>query len=472
MVRPLSFSIFWLAMAGVQLLASPGAARADDWPQWLGARRDGVWRESGVVDRFPPGGPRVRWRVSVAGGYAGPAVADGRVFVTDRVATPGAKPAPNATGRREQAGKERVLCFRESDGTPLWTHEYDCPYGIDYGAGPRATPVVDGGRVYTLGAEGHLLCLDATTGKVHWSVRTAGGEEAPVPTWGMAAHPLVDGDKVIALTARKGAVAAAFDKRTGEPRWTALSARSPGYCPPTIVRAAGVRQLIIWHPESINGLDPETGKVYWSVPFGPVEYDVSIATPRHFRDEKHGDLLLVSNAWDGTMVVKLGRDAQKSVPTASVLWQRDAGRGGRGAGGLHVVMAPPMVLGGHVYGINHYGQLRCLDATSGDVKWETLAATTGTEEPAVNANAFIIPHLPAETPGEGFKAFLANELGDLIIARLSPKGYEEVSRARLLAPTNTDAGRPVLWCHPAFANRCVYWRNDKELICVSLAEEQ
>jgi outer membrane protein assembly factor BamB len=460
----------------VPLLFLTAAASADDWPQWLGPKRDGVWRESGLVERFPDGGPKVRWRVPVAGGYAGPAVAAGRVFVTDWAPEGDGKPAPDATGRRVRRGKERVLCLRESDGSVLWAHQYDCPYGIDYAAGPRTTPAVDGDRVYTLGAEGRLLCLEVETGKVIWSTDVAGGEEAPVPMWGMSTHPLVDGDKVITLTARKDGVAAAFDKRTGKPLWSALSARGPGYCPPMIFEAAGVRQLVVFHPESVNALDPETGKVYWSVPFGPVENDVSIATPVHVRDARHGDLLVVSQAWDGTMVLKLGRNGETGAPTAEVLSQRGGGRsGGRAKDVLHALMAAPVVRGGHLYGVHNQGQLRCLDLFTGAGMWETFAATNPDDEPVTWSTAFIVPHEPAHPgPGsaapEGFRAFIANEHGELILAELSPKGYEEISRARLLSPTNKDAGRPVVWCHPAFANRSVYWRNDKELVCASLGE--
>ena len=449
------------------VIATALPARADDWPQWLGPRRDGVWRETAVLGALPPGGPSVRWRAAVAGGYAGPAVADGRVYVTDWTPAPGARPAPDASGRRVRAGRERVLCLRESDGSVLWTHEYDCPYGIDYGSGPRATPLVEGDRVYSLGAEGHLTCLDAAGGKVHWTVRVAGGDAGPVPEWGMAAHPLIEGNAVITLSGRPDGVAAAFDKMTGRPLWTALSARGPGYCPPMAFDAAGVRQLIVWHPEAVNSLDPKTGRVYWSVPHGPVENDVSIATPRLFRDQKLGDLLVVSDAWNGTTVLKL--DGEGGKPTAQVLWRRGGGRSAREKDVLHSLMAAPFVRDGHLYGVHNQGHLRCLDALTGDVKWESLAPTTGTDEGAIWATAFLIPHDSAGNERNS-RVFIANERGDLILADLTPAGYREVSRAKLLAPTNTDAGRPVLWSHPAFANRSVYWRNDRELVCASLAD--
>src|SRR5262245_2564184 len=114
----------------------------------MGARRDGIWRETGILDKFPAAGPKVVWRVPVGGGYSGPAVSDGRVFLTDFVTEKGGAPAGDPMKRPAIRGKERVLCFSQSDGKLLWSHEYDCPYSISYPAGPRCTPTVDGDRVY------------------------------------------------------------------------------------------------------------------------------------------------------------------------------------------------------------------------------------------------------------------------------------------------------------------------------------
>jgi outer membrane protein assembly factor BamB len=123
-------------------------------------------------------------------------------------------------------------------------------------------------------------------------------------------------------------------------------------------------------------------------------------------------------------------------------------------------MPTPFLEDGHIYGVCSYGQLRCLKAETGERVWETFRATTG-GEPVRWANAFIVKN--------GGRYFLWNEKGDLIIARLSPKGYEEISRAHLLEPTGSAAGRKVLWSHPAFANRKIYARNDNEIACVTLA---
>lgn len=135
---------------------------------------------------------------------------------------------------------------------------------MSYPAGPRATPTVSGGKVYTLGTEGDLICFEAAKGKILWQRNFKEDYQVQTPMWGFTGHPLIDGQKLIYLVGGAGSVAVAFDKDTGKELWRALTAKEPGYCPPTIIEAGGKRQLIIWHPESVNSLDPETGKVYWS----------------------------------------------------------------------------------------------------------------------------------------------------------------------------------------------------------------
>ena len=146
----MSRSFFRLLFA-ICLLAAPGL-RADDWPQWLGPQRDSVWREDGIVTSFPPGGPPVVWRAEIGAGYSGPAVAEGRVFVFDRQISTNTANPNNPFARGSIPGVERVLCLDAANGKQLWRYEYDCPYTMSYPAGPRTTPLVSDGKVFTLGA--------------------------------------------------------------------------------------------------------------------------------------------------------------------------------------------------------------------------------------------------------------------------------------------------------------------------------
>jgi outer membrane protein assembly factor BamB len=442
------------------LITSP--LLADDWPQWLGPKRDGVWRESGILDKFPADGPRVLWRQPIGPGYTGPAVADGRVFLMDRVRkldeegkplppvkkqSPDGKPVPS-----DILGSERVLCLSATDGKTLWKHEYESIYSIGYPEGPRCTPTVAGQQVYSLGAMGDLRCLEAATGKVVWAVNLRDTFNAEVPVWGWAAHVLVDGDKVITLAGGEGSAVVALNRHTGKLIWKNLSVREIGYCPPVIVEAAGKRQLIVWHTDALNALDPDTGKLYWSVPFPTVPVQrpgITVAIPQH-----RGDRLFVSAPHHGSLMVRLKQD----VPGAEVLWTGKSDNLAK-PDGLHALMGTPAFKDGYVYGVCNFGELRCLNADTGERVWESYDATT--KKKMFLGSAFLVEH------GERF--FICNDLGDLIIARLSGKGYEEISRCHLLDTTLSTRGREVVWSHPAFANRCVYARNDKEIICVSLA---
>ena len=426
-------------------------ANAEDWPQWLGPQRDGVWRETGIIETFPEGGAPVKWRTPINAGYTGPAVADGRVYVMDRKVSTGASNPRNAFDRGEIPGNERVLCLNAADGKVLWQHEYDCPYTVSYASGPRASPLVSDGKVYTMGAEGHLFCFDAVHGDVLWSHELRKEYHIHTPTWGFAGHPLLDGDKLICLVGGQGSVAVAFNKDTGTELWKALSCREPGYAPPTMITAGGTKQLIIWHPEAVNSLNPESGEVYWSYPWS-IRSGLSLATPR-----LSGDMLLLSSFYTSSHCFKL----DPSKPATKLLWEGKHSSELR-TDTLHSLISTPFLEDGYIYGVCSYGQLRCLKLDTGERLWETLAATTPDEKPMRWATAFIIKHES--------RFFLANEKGDLIIAKLSPKGYEEQSRMHLIEPDNTDPHRKVVWSHPAFANKCVYARNDHEILCVSLAK--
>lgn len=415
----------------------------------MGPQRDAVWRETGVIEKFPENGLVIRWRTPIGAGYAGPAVAGGRVFVHDRTLAQGAANPDNPFSRGGIAGKERVLCLNEKDGTILWTHEYDAFYTVSYPAGPRATPAVEAGKVYALGAEGHLVCLNADDGKVVWSHELTADYNVKTPIWGFAGHPLIEGKALICLVGGSGSVVVAFDKDTGQELWRSLSAKEPGYSPPTMLTLGGRRQLIVWHPEAVSGLDPKTGQVLWSHP-SPIRQGMSIAAPRSLE----GDRLYLSSFYNGSLMLHVSGEQPQ------VLWQSQKASE-KETDALHAVMATPFIESGHIYGSCSYGQFRCLTADTGQRVWETQQPTT--EKLERWGTAFVVKHAD--------RFFLFNERGQLLLAKLTPQGYQEISRAPLIEPDNRHPGRPVVWSHPAFANRCIYARNDSQLVCASLAAE-
>jgi outer membrane protein assembly factor BamB len=434
------FTFRRLTMFAFLVLGPCSVVTADDWNQWLGPNRDGTWNETGTIDAFPESGPKVLWRAAVAGGYAGPAVAGGRVYVADYVLREG-DATPNPGRKNELIGDERLTCFDAVTGEQVWQHAYECRYHLSYPGGPRVTPVVDGDRVYALGAEGNLICLNTADGKVVWQrdLKADFGLES-APYWGFAAHPLVDGDTLYSIVGGEGSVVVAFDKMTGQEKWRALSARSQGYCPPTMIEAGGTKQLLIWHPEALNSLNPETGEVYWSFELAPA-YDMSIIAPI-----RHGDYLYTTGLDGTSLLLKLDPE----TPAATEVWRGH---------GPHPDHNPPIIVDGYIYGVDNSGQLRCFELESGDRVWEDLATCTN-GRPASSTTGFIVRN--------GDKYFIATEQGELIIARMSPEGFQELDRGKMLEPTSRTGNRQVVWSHPAFAGKCVFARNDKELVCISL----
>lgn len=426
-------------------------AHGDDWPQWMGPKRDSVWRESGLVDRFPASGPKTLWRVPVDGGFSGPAVAGGKVFLFDFVSN-GDRWNPGAGKRDKLEGTERVQCFNAADGRRLWTHEYNCHYDVSYATGPRCTPTVAGGKVYALGTMGTLNCLDADSGRPIWSRDLAKDFNVKVQFWGFCGHPLVDGQKLIVPVGGDGTGLVAFDKDTGKEIWRSLSCKDAGYSPPTLIDAGGKRQLLFWSPESINSVNPEDGKLYWSSPLVP-EYGMSIMAPRQWRD-----YLFAGAIGYHASLLKLASDK----PDAKLVWEGKKGMA------VYPVNSTPFIEDGIIYGVDQPGPLRAVKVETGERLWESFKPVIGRDEKpdyrgAGSGTAFLVKN------GDRFVLF--GETGDLIFAKLSPKGYDEICRAKILEPTLETFGRKIVWSHPAFANKCVFARNDKELVCVSLAAE-
>jgi outer membrane protein assembly factor BamB len=445
--------IAWtLALLGV--LVAPRLAVAGDWPEWRGRGRSGVWTESGVLEKFPAGGLAVAWRTPIGSGYAGPAVAGGKVFVLDWT---------KKEGTATMEGAERLLCLDEATGKVLWTREWPVSYArimASYAIGPRATPTVDlaNDRVYVLGAVGDLLAIDVATGEVAWSHDFVEEYDASVPVWGTTTAPLVDGDLVITVAgAEPNGKVIAYDRKTGAETWRAVSSDwEMGYEQLVIVEAGGARQLVVWEPQAVLGLDPATGKVYWSESWD-VGQGMSVATP-----VTDGKRLLLSQFYKGSLMLEL--DATR--PAARRVWV-GAGKGEMPAmtDGLHSLITTPILEGDTIYGVCSYGELRALDAATGKRLWEDKTMTRQGRW----GSAFMVKN--------GDRWFVNNDDGELLIVRFARDGYHEIDRTKLIEPTS-DAGfgprrmfgAMVNWSHPAYANLHVIARNDKEIVRASLAK--
>jgi outer membrane protein assembly factor BamB len=424
------------------LVTSP--AFADDWPQWMGPKRDNVWREDGILDSFPDGKAKKLWSAPVAGGYAGPAVAGGKVFVTDyqsKNLTEDIRESGNWDGK-ETTGIERVLALDEKTGKELWKYEYPVKYKMSFPAGPRCTPCVVDGKVYTLGAAGHLACLDAATGKKVWAKELTAEYKAEVPLWGYAAHPLIDGKKLITLAGGDGSHVVALDKDTGAEIWKSQSMKDIGYSPPLLTEVNGKRQLVIGGPNALRGLDPETGKRLWTTPFN-ADNGCVVMTPI-----RHGDYLFFGGFNNKSMVVKFA-----GTEGVEVVWKDKRGVG------MSPINTQPVLKDGVIYAYDDSGKMYGVEIPGGKRVWEG-DGPVGKALPA--GTAFIVRN------GDRYVFFV--ETGHLAFGTLSPDGYKETSRAKVIDQTNGANGRKVTWCMPAFANKHCYVRNDKELVCIDLAK--
>lgn len=434
-MRPARRTVLLSTVAAALGVALPAAG--DDWPQWRGPTRDGVWRESGLVERFAA--PRLAplWRAAVGSGYSGPTVAAGRVYLTDRVVEP------------QQV--ERVHCFDAASGKLLWTHTYDCVYrDVGYEAGPRASVIVHDGRAYSLGTMGRLFCFDAADGRIQWQKDLVAEYAVTMPEWGLSASPLIEGALLICQVGGRDACLVAFDRATGKEAWRALSDR-PSYAAPLVIEQADRRVLVCYTGDNVAGLDPQTGAVLWKHPFPPTRMVIGVASPVF-----DGRGLFLTNFFDGSLMLDVDRDRL----AVTQRWKR-AGPSEKETEALHSIISTPVIIGDHVYGVDSYGELRCLSAVDGSRVWES--------DRAVPRERWATIHFVQN----GDRTWMFNDRGELIIARLTPAGFEELSRTHIIDPTTEQLrrGDGVCWAHPAFADRKVFARNDRELVCVSVAAE-
>ncbi|MFT4512253.1 MAG: outer membrane protein assembly factor BamB [Planctomycetota bacterium] len=404
-----------------------------EWPQWRGPTRDGVWTESGVRESLPDE-LTPRWRTKIGAGYSGPTVAGGKVYVMDRVDEP--------------KEVERVHCFQWDTGKPIWTHEYECSYaGVSYQAGPRCSVHIVDDLAYSLGTMGHLFCFAAATGEIVWQKDLNADYAIDMPIWGISACPVIEGDRLIVPVSGKDAWLVAFDRKTGKEQWKAFSDRG-NYSAPIVIDQAGKRVLVCWSGDRVVGADPATGALYWEYPLKAKNMPLACATPL-----LHGDQLFFTAFYDGCALLQL--DPNKT--TVKELWRR-RGQNERRTKGLHSIISTPIAIGDHIYGVDSYGEFRCLALADGSRVWE--------DKTAVPRNRWATIHFVKN----GENVWMFNERGELLISKLTPKGFEEIDRGKLLEPTRVQLNRRggVCWSHPAFAYKHVFARNDNELVCADL----
>lgn len=408
------------------------------WPAFRGMNNTGTWHTELELDTLTPNNIRKLWEVHVNSGYAGPTVSGQKVYVMDFI---------------RETSTERVLCFHASTGAKSWEHGYDREYArVGYPTGPRASVLVEDSLVYALGTMGDLHCLNAETGNVSWYKNTLEVYENRIPIWGLAASPIITGDNVIVQVGGvPDACIVAFNKFTGREVWKALGDNA-SYSTPILIEQGGKRVMVIWTGEHVAGISPGNGKVYWKIPYEKRKMIMNVASPVY-----SPPYLFLSSFFDGAFLYKL--DQEK--PGAELIWHR-VGKSERATDALHTTISTPVIKDEYIYGVDSYGEVRCLELLTGERVWE--------DKTLVRQDRWSNIHFVRQ----GEMAWGFNETGSLILGKFTPEAFKNYGSVKLIDPVkispNPRGG--VCWAHPAFFGNRVIVRNDKKMVCYELRENE
>jgi outer membrane protein assembly factor BamB len=397
------------------------------WPRWRGHDGAAVWPLPSVPREFDTLQPRQLWSISGGKGYGGVTCSEGMVYVADRLTEP--------------TERERVRCLAADSGAVVWQHEWAVEYGKmgGYSTGPRSSVTLQGEgkekRAFVLGATGRLFCFRAESGEIVWEVDAVSSLGAVVPQWGLAASPVVwDGKLLVHLGAKDGASTLALDPASGAVLWKA-GRDAAGYCTPEITTLHGRPHLVQWGPDHVMGIDPVEGRELWTYPY-KITYGVSIAQPLI-----QGDIVLVSGYWHGTKALQLSEDYEPRL-----LWENEKEICG--------LMSSPLSKDGLVYLLDKNSGLICFELRSGKILWKDGNSLTPRDRN---------PHFSSVWMNKDQDLVaLLNADGELIYARVSRGGVEELARHQVIAKT---------WAHPAFAGNKLYARSDSEVVAWELWPE-
>jgi outer membrane protein assembly factor BamB len=388
-------------------------SHADDWPQWRGPQQDGISREKGLLAKWPENGPKELWRVPLGNGFSAVSVVGDRAYT--------------CFGINEG---EFAVCLNVADGkTVSKVRLGDLYQNGDYGDGPRATPTVDAGLVYVLGARGALVCFDANSGKQVWSADLLALRGGKLPEYGFSASPVIVDDKVIAVVGAGGGKSlAAYNKSNGNLAWTSLDNRI-GYSTPRAVTADGVPQIIVLMGDALVSVSPSDGKEFWNVPW-KTELDANVATPVF-----SGDQLFISTGYStGCELFQLS--AKGGKPAAEKVWANKE---------MKNYFATSVLWDGYLYGFDN-NKLACQDIRTGKVKWRASGFNRGS---LIVADGRLI---------------ILSASGTLALAEPSPEKYKEISKFQFCDERT--------WTVPTVAGGRLFVRNEKELTCYLLGTQR
>jgi outer membrane protein assembly factor BamB len=416
----MSHPAFWRGTFTVTLaLISAGSALASDWPQWRGPNRDDLSTETGLLKSWPAGGPPLAWKAtSLGGGYAGVAVAKGRVFTM---------------GDANQAS--RLMALDESSGKELWTARIGAAATVGGHDGPRGTPTVDGELVYALNQTGDLLCAETATGKEVWRKSLTADFGGRPHMWGYAESPLVDGDKVFCTPGGGRGAIVALNQKTGQLVWQSKEFTDAAlYSSLIAADIFGQRQVIQLTGSSVAGVAVAEGKLLWRADRRGQR--AVIPTPIY----QDAQVFVTSGYETGCNLFKLSKDGE-AITATQVYSNKELVNQHGGA----------ILLNGHVYGHSDSGGWVCLDLKTGRAAWKNPGVGKGS---IAYADGHL--YLRSESGRDGGSCLIA-------LIEATPEGYKEKSRFE-----QPERSRRNSWAHPVIANGKLYLRDQRVLLCYDI----
>lgn len=408
----LSKRFYATALAGaVIVLTGITATPAQEWAQWRGPNRDGVVAAFSPPASWPKS-LKLKWKAPVGSGFSSPVVSGGRVYIHTR-----------------QDEQEVISCFDLKTGKPVWDSRYTVPftknqYAVEMGKGPHSTPVIDKGKLYTLGVSAILSCFDTKTAKLLWRKDFSKQIDTSKLFTGTAMSPVIERNLLIVHVGDdRGGSMIAYDADTGNEKWV-WKGDGPGYASPIVVEIEGVRQVVTLTDKSVVGVSVDAGKLLWSMPF-PDEWNENIVTPVMYQK-----MLILSGVRKGTLAVKVTRSGD-SWKTQQV-WHNPE---------LAMYMNSPVLDGDFLYGMSHKrkGQFFCIDARTGKALW-TTNGREGQNASVLNAGKVLL---------------ILTADGDLIVANKSDKAFEQIARY--------DVAESATWSHPVVLGNQILVKDNTSL---------